>query len=358
VSGAPNAPAREDKRILSIQYLRACAALMVVLHHAASQFPDFPGPFHTVAGQAGVDLFFVISGFVMVFVTSTREQTAGTFLYSRATRIIPVYWFYTFACLGMLLVAPSLFTMNEASVRHLVLSLLFVPHAIAGSPSEYAPLVKLGWTLDYEVFFYTLFALAMVISVQRRVLLATLALFALVITPVVGLLFGLQPVGVAGFYTESIVAEFAFGMLIAVAYFRHKFDWLGVWPAAVVIVLGFAVMIADAPHLNWKVREFEFGLPAAAIVICALAIERRGRVGNHRLMTLIGDASYSIYLVHIFPLSLLRFAWRRLGVPTHGWFFSSAFVVSSLVCAVTIGVASYYLIERPSLKLLRRSRQT
>jgi exopolysaccharide production protein ExoZ len=79
------------QRILSIQYLRACAALMVVFHHARDQFADFPAPFQTPAAQAGVDLFFVISGFVMVFVTSTRERSPRQFLESRATRIVPIY---------------------------------------------------------------------------------------------------------------------------------------------------------------------------------------------------------------------------------------------------------------------------
>src|SRR5579863_4445650 len=100
VQGRRAVPAGLDGKIASVQYLRALAALMVVLHHATTQFSEFPAPFHTQAGQAGVDLFFAISGFVMVFVTSTREQSAGDFLLSRATRIIPIYWFYTFACFG------------------------------------------------------------------------------------------------------------------------------------------------------------------------------------------------------------------------------------------------------------------
>jgi exopolysaccharide production protein ExoZ len=73
------------QRILSIQYLRAWAALMVVFHHARDQFTDFPEPFPTAAGQAGVDLFFVISRFVMVCVMSTRKRSPRQFLESRAT---------------------------------------------------------------------------------------------------------------------------------------------------------------------------------------------------------------------------------------------------------------------------------
>jgi exopolysaccharide production protein ExoZ len=110
------------QRILSIQYLRASAALMVVFHHARDQFADLLAPLQTSAGQAGVDLFFVSSGFVMVFVMSTRDGSPRQFLESRATRIVPISWFYTLARFALLCVAPRLFRANEASASKVIVS--------------------------------------------------------------------------------------------------------------------------------------------------------------------------------------------------------------------------------------------
>lgn len=342
-----------DGKVLSIQYLRACAALMVVFHHAREQFPQFPLPFHTIAGQAGVDLFFVISGFVMVLVTSTREQTAGDFLMSRATRIVPIYWFYTLACWVLLQAAPSLFTANEASWRHLILSLLFVPHTITAAPTVFQPLVKLGWTLNYEVFFYLLFTAAMLASIRRRIELTTAMLACLLVAPAVAALVGLRIVGVGTFYTNQIIGEFALGMLIAQAWFARRLDGLRSVPAALLIAVGAAVMVIGSPALD-TARLVVFGLPAAAILIGALALERRGKIGRHPLLLLIGDASYSLYLVQILPIAALRTLWRRFDVPVDGWLWAILFVASCMAGAVLLALASYVAIERPSLRGLRR----
>jgi exopolysaccharide production protein ExoZ len=352
---APDAalqPTPAGAKVFSIQYLRACAALMVVFHHAREQFPQFPAPFHTIAGQAGVDLFFVISGFVMVLVTSTREHTAGEFLLSRATRIVPIYWFYTFACWILLLAAPRLFTANEASARHLVLSLLFVPHAIASAPGEFSPLVKLGWTLNYEVFFYLLFTLAIFVSLRRRVALTTAMLTCLLIAPGIAALFGRQIVGIGSIYTGQIIGEFALGMFIARAWLARWLDALALFPAVLLVIAGFAAMLIGAPAVN-TARLAVFGLPAAAIVIGALALERHGAIGRHPLLLMVGDASYSLYLVQILPIALLRFLWHSLKLPVHGWLWAILFVASCMLGAVLAALVSYNMIERPSLRWLR-----
>jgi exopolysaccharide production protein ExoZ len=341
------------QRILSIQYLRACAALMVVFHHARDQFTNFPAPFHTTAGQAGVDLFFVISGFVMVFVTTTRERLPRQFLESRATRIIPIYWFYTVSCFLLLCVEPQLFSANEASARHLILSLLFVPHAIAAIPGELNPLVKLGWTLNYEVFFYVAFAAAMFVAAPWRILITTCMLAGLIAARPVGSILGLHFDGVAAFYSNQIIGEFALGMLIARAYLNHKLNWIGPVPAVILIIFAFGSMVVGAPYMA-TARLAVFGLPAAMILVGALAIESRGAIGRWPILLLIGDASYSLYLVQIFPIAVLRYLWRRLDLSVHGWPWAILFVACSILAAVLLALFSYLTIERPSLRWLRR----
>ena len=326
---------------------------MVVFHHAREQFPQFPAPFHTVAGQAGVDLFFVISGFVMVLVTSSREHTAGDFLLSRATRIVPVYWFYTFACWILLLAAPRLFTSNDASGRHLILSLLFIPHVSAADPGEFSPLVKLGWTLNYEVFFYLLFTLAMVASMRRRVTLTTAVLACLLVAPGIAALFDRRIVGIGSFYTSQIIGEFALGMLIARAWYARWLDDLQLFPAVLLVTAGVAAMLVGAPAVN-NARLVVFGLPAAAIVVCAQALERRGALGRHPLLLMVGDASYSLYLVQLLPIAVLRSVWRSSGLPVRGWLWAILFVASCMFGAVVAALVSYLTVERPSTRWLRR----
>jgi len=340
------------QRILSIQYLRGWAALMVVFHHAGDQFADFPAPFYTAAGQAGVDLFFVISGFVMVLVTSTRERSPRQFLASRATRIVPIYWFYTFACFILLCIVPGLFKTNEASARHLILSLLFVPHAIAPTAGQLLPLVKLGWTLNYEVFFYVVFAAAMFVTAPRRVLITTWLLAGLIAARPVSSFLGVQIDGVAAFYTNPIMGEFVLGMLIARAYVDRKLDWFGTVPAVTVIIIAAGAMILGAPYM-YTARLAVFGLPAAMILVGALAIERHGAIGRWPLLLLIGDASYSLYLVQFFPIVVLRHLWLRLGLSVHSWPWAILFVACSILAAVLLALVSYLAIERPSMRWLR-----
>src|ERR1700678_3437262 len=140
--------------LLSIQALRALAALAVVAYHAL-QWDR--GGFEV--GRAGVDVFFVISGFIMWHVTSGRNVAPGAFLWRRFTRVAPLYWLATLGVLGVALVWPGFLPEVRPGWRHLALSLAFIPHLDPrGLPF---PTLPPGWTLDYEAVFYTIFAAAL-----------------------------------------------------------------------------------------------------------------------------------------------------------------------------------------------------
>ncbi len=324
---------------------------MVVFHHVLDQSDGFRAILPTQAGQAGVDLFFVISGFVMVYVTVDRERSASQFLAMRAARIIPVYWFYTLAAALLMLLIPSIFRANELSVRHVVLSLLFVPHETASA--GVSPIIKQGWTLNYEVFFYVLFAIAMAFSARRRV---SYAVGVLVVFAVVGywMLFAGISLGTADFYFQNIVLEFAFGMLIAQAFLNGLLERLRSSFGAVVAVAGFVAMFALDPIYTAANRSLVYGLPAAAIVVGALAFEGGVRSIRVPLLQFAGDASYSIYLVHGFPVALLRTLWRHGPLPMAGAPSLLLFLFIALLMVMLLGAMSYYAIERTSLKYLRR----
>jgi exopolysaccharide production protein ExoZ len=352
----PGSPRKSAEKLLCIQYLRALAALMVVFHHALHQFPGFLSVMPTEAGQAGVDLFFVISGFVMVFVTAEKDRTPLEFMTMRIVRIVPTYWFYTLGAGALLFVLPALFNSNELSVRHLVLSLFFIPHTIAADPGSLDPIVKLGWTLNYEMFFYVLFALAMAFSRQYRVALATgaLALFVAVPHFILGTDWTtfMSHHAVVKFYTSEKILEFGMGMIIGDAFARGYIDGIQEWAAGLLIVGGILLMFTGNPYAS-GIRAIAYGIPAASIVIGALALERAGVVGRWSALLLVGDASYSIYLVHIFPIAVLRTLWRHEHLATSGLLWLIVFALASAASAITLGAISYFAIEKPSLRYLR-----
>src|SRR5882672_247790 len=148
----------------SVQALRALAALCVVVYHV-----DFVG-----RGAFGVDIFFVISGFIICHVTAKDHDG---FLRKRLIRIVPLYWAGTLClyCLG--LVAPRLLQ-SEPTLSGLVNSLLFIPYAKEGG--RVYPILFLGWTLNYEMFFYALFACALALNRRLAPITVCAALVVLV----------------------------------------------------------------------------------------------------------------------------------------------------------------------------------
>jgi len=341
--------------LLSIQYLRAIAALMVVFHHVLNQYDGFLRILPTQSFAAGVDIFFVISGFVMVFVTATSKRSACQFISMRIVRIVPVYWFYTLMAAALLLVAPRLFNANELSLRHLLLSMCFIPHRF-GAAGSLTPLVKQAWTLNYEMFFYLLFAAAIAVSRRWRVLLSIYLLAASAITGFLSDPIGLNPWlqnhPSFAFFTHSIILEFAMGMTIAVAFLQGKLRFLNRKTATFLVIAGCSAIFANGAS-GAELRVLCYGIPATSIVVGALVLEVRGTFGRQSGLLLLGNASYSIYLVHVFVIAVLRWAWNLRHFRADGVLNLFLFATLSLVLAASLGILSYLAIEKPSLKCLR-----
>jgi len=168
---AGDTPQRQDT-IYSLQALRALAATMVVLFHAYVHLDVrniIAGISALVdAGRAGVDIFFVISGFIMVYISRDSFGKPGAsrdFIIRRTIRVVPVYWFYTFLIATILYMLPQLFSEGKSfSLEHLVASLLFVPWQ--NSIGDIKPVLNVGWTLNFEMYFYLLFALMLPLKQQ------------------------------------------------------------------------------------------------------------------------------------------------------------------------------------------------
>lgn len=337
------------KSITNIQILRALAALSVVVAHASSQFTSAPVIPRIQTAQAGVDVFFVISGFIMVYVTASRQQSSTEFLSNRIIRIVPNYWFYTLLTAVVALFAPSVFRGTSLGLKHLALSMFFIAHPNPALANSTSPLLRPGWTLNYEMFFYAIFSFAL-LWYRNRVAIAVAVISLLVVVGAVvphrGLVFD--------FYTRDIMLEFVLGMLLAVAYLRG----LPKLPAPLLLVgiLGGAAVMVLSPDVaegQNAIRGFFWGLPALVIVASGLMLEGRMPKTGGALLQKLGDASYTIYLSHPFTVAISRVIFTRLGLRPSTILGELLFIALAVVVAAILGCTAYRLIE---VNLIRASK--
>ena len=321
--------------LYSLQALRAFAAWVVVCHHFMQIFFDFKasgpiGQLLTDRGAVGVDIFFVISGLVIYLSTRDKTIEPRQFLLNRVLRIVPAYWFYTLAMAGLLLVASRWMPHQEFDWHHLLLSLLFVPAENPGGYGLY-PTLNVGWTLNFEMFFYLLFGLAFLVRQRHQLLLVTVAL--LLVSEVLGRLGVLSR-----FYNNDIIYEFLLGIGLGVLY-RRGLIREGIWmPLALLAVAGYAIY-----HLDASQRLLHWGLPSALVVLAFVSLEPL--FAGNRLLKALGDCSYSVYLIHVLVLYAGWFASERLNL--------SPYAVFALCVPLIAGLswASYLLLEQ---RLYRR----
>lgn len=339
-----------------IQVLRGIAALMVVAHHTSILlFQRDRLPVRTwMQGSAGVDIFFVISGFVMTISSAPLRHAiapARTFLSRRLERIVPMYWLVTTVKVIVILLAPALALNGLGGIHHVLTSYLFFPSVSAEGRLE--PVVVVGWTLNYEMAFYLLFAGALALRWRPWVACApVLAMLPLLFfAPLRWLLLLPLP---SIFYIQTVLWEFLFGMLLGAGIgWARRLPWG--W-GAVLLTGGFALLLTqDLPGTSFW-RGLLWGGPALAVVAGAVSLERRWGARSPRWALEMGDASYSIYLVHTLTLPFLGVLLLRWP---HGWRreIALAFCVAMVMSALS-GEVVYRLVERPIMAWFRGRRRT
>jgi peptidoglycan/LPS O-acetylase OafA/YrhL len=344
---------RGSAQLKSIQALRAVAALGVLTLHAATEKVTFlggePGPFKNfLLGAAGVDLFFVISGFVMVYSSESlfgRRDGPRKFLSRRIARIGPLYWAVTAAIIAYIYAVHGAKLWEIYSPASLVASFLFWPYPRIDGFAF--PVHLLGWTLNFEMFFYAVFAAAILLPRRAAVAAVCVALAALVTLGRHATL----PLPFL-FWANPIVLEFCLGMLIAAAYREGvRLAPAAAWALGIAACLAFAAM-HNPPQAWGEWRLLFWGLPSAALVAsCALSEStwRPGPAG--RFFGLLGDASYSLYLVHPLAFPLVRWtAGRWFDFSSVPWVYAGV----AFVAAIAASVACYWAFERPITRALQR----
>lgn len=355
----------------SIRALRGVAVLMVLMAHLFSIEGKYAGdPIlgdWLLAGFAGVDLFFVISGFIMVYVTqgvgsglsrgtkmslpqggAHRLGVSARFLFARIVRIYPLYWVVTLALLLVWIKYPAIVFASSGQDFDLIRSFLLLP-------DEQLPLLAVGWTLVHEMYFYLLFALALLLP--RKFLLWFLLSAALL--------------GAVGYWQSEpqlsalqkivfspLTFEFLGGALVAAAMMRWQFK---IWPVLLAVAsFGFILAMVYANHVGSAVldshlqRTLVFAPTASLLVLALVVMEQCGKTFP-KILIWVGDQSYSLYLTHVLSLSLVGKIWAMIAVP--GIWDNLIAIPILLVSSLLIGQATYVLLERPLLRQTNKYRK-
>lgn len=326
---------------MPIQYLRGIAALAVVLAHITSHQRPLLGEAAVVVpevvGVWGVDIFFVISGFIIFHITKGAPSglpAAGAFLGKRIIRIVPAYWFFTL--LVFFIGKYNLFNNPDSSatgVMLLVKSLFFIKPGF--------PLLFVGWTLTLEMFFYLAFAVCMVFMQDRNRLFFLTVFF-------VG--FSLLPSLIDSdnryfrFYTQAILLEFVAGMLIA-GYYESLSSFIGKRFAACILLSGCVMLlwvncIFDIDTLT-RNRAFFWGVPAVLVVCGALYLSSGF---SSTILAFLGSISYSLYLCHMICVYVVATVVSRSGFSGvgAGW----VYLLVALLASLLLATASYLFFEK------------
>jgi peptidoglycan/LPS O-acetylase OafA/YrhL len=336
-------------RLDSLQWLRALAAMMVLIGHVIEEVAHYRGQTLSAAAlpwTRGVDIFFVISGFVITLSMirfAGSVQGAGAFLLRRTLRVVPLYWLFTTLMVLTLLIAPSGVKDTDLDPAQILSSYLFLPYE--RHDGRIAPVLSLGWTLNYEMFFYLLASAVLLLNWSRAVagLLAALAFLALA-----GAAFDPNQTALT-FWTNSIILEFGFGVLLAILWLRRGTDHVPLLAAA----LGFAGLAALV-MLNGTTlpRAIAAGLPALLIVAGPVLFLVPPPGPLNRAGLALGDASYALYLSHRFVLRLATLALLPFLPAGAGGAF--LFIVIVTLAATALSLAVFHHIERPLLAALNR----
>ena len=333
------------QRFESIQIARFFAALSVIALHlsqyAVRDFGLHAELFHI--GGAGVDLFFIISGFIIARI-SDQPGLRGLFFFSkRLTRIAPLYYLCTLLVFMLAVNTPELLHISDTSAGDLLKSLLFIPYE--KSDGKLHPIFFLGWTLNYEMFFYLLTTIA-VMAFRRRGILAVAV--ALLILTTIGYMNAGSKNLLIRFYCNGILLNFAYGLIIYSLYQTvgarlHRYSWL--WIPGVLLISIQIYLPVPLP------REFAFGLPAALIVSGLIGLRpQKGTL--FRSLVQLGDASYSTYLLHPFILQANATLFIALGLTSSTSI--AVYVLISMALIIPASLLSFHYVEQLSRHKLNR----
>ena len=336
--------------LVPVQLLRAVAATMVVVSHAilfvqrSLGQPDSESV--AALGTLGVAAFFIISGFIMHYTCrrkwNGRPAESKSFIQRRLHRIVPLYWLVTTAALILILIATSDDAGGPVDAMNVLKSYLFVPYGFDGL--KFRPILGVGWTLDFEMFFYALFAAALLLP-KTRGIVALLSTLALLIVAGQFRIFGNSALGALA---QPILGLFGAGIVLSAI---HESGRLRMKRTAALslALLACVTLPVTLPYMAAKSQlEFQPLLWTAALTLAICAIFVAVKSADTPLLRfglLLGDASYLLYLSHPLVVTVVEQTGKRAGLtsPVELVFTGIVIVAASLALAL----AGHLLVERP-----------
>ncbi|MES2937415.1 MAG: acyltransferase [Pseudomonadota bacterium] len=313
----------DKTELTNLQVLRAVAAMMVVLYHAMETGRAYGFPVRSLGflegwGGHGVDLFFVISGFIMVYIQAMAARSPARFFANRVRRIVPLYWVLTLLAAAVHLALPRLVNHGAAEPGFVAASLAFLAQPLYGA----MPVLYLGWSLEFEMLFYLVFAACIALpSLNAAVLAACGAVAAWAF--------------IGG---NMLPLEFALGMAAGWLYVNRR---IGAAAGKPMLALGAALLLATVAFKAAALdRVLMYGLPSVLLVAGCAVLPQVPR----GVWTRAGDASYSIYLVQVFSVSAFYKAARAAGLPAA---LGDVLAFACLAATALAGWLLYRAVERP-----------
>lgn len=324
-----------EAKIEIIQLMRLLCSIMIILFHS-----NIIG----MHGYFAADIFNVLSGFILVYSTH-KVVSSKYFFYNRLVRIIPLYWFFTLITYALISFMPQISLMSEAKIPYLLKSLFFIPF-INGKGAG-VPIMGVGWTLNYEMFFCLIFWLGMKINHRYRGLISSFIIITLV---VIGRVFKLDNY-ILRFYTDSLMLEFVFGIVIfymkdLIKEYAQK-RWVQI-SGYVFVIVSMAILIFDLGVDTNIIRGIRLGIPAFLLVL--ISIISFEKITFPRRLIALGNATYSIYLLEYFTTALYKVLAGKLG-----FIMESILFATMIAGTLAAGYLIYILIEKPLYLKLRKS---
>ena len=357
---SPHLEVIESKRlpianmINSLQFVRALAALMVLFFHAQATVYEkigYEGNFTNI-GAAGVDMFFVISGFVIYLIFVKRKYSPMGFFTKRLIRVAPLYWLYTTVTLALLMLVPGAYRSLSFEPAVALNSYFFL--LSTNSSGGIGTLLGVGWTIAFEMYFYLLVVVALHVMPKQPLVFVA---FVIIAGAYASAFFPDHTVpAFATVALSPLPLEFLAGCLIAMAYIN------GVRLPRIVsiglILTGFAVIVYSgmldciaSDRDPWRVLCW--GLPAAAVVSGLVSLDAQKLIHFPKASLLIGSASYSLYLSHQFVLSAVAKVVNASHLKTV--ILVEAVLTICMVLAIIMALFSYFFFERPITTWLNRA---
>ncbi|MBD8577454.1 acyltransferase [Pseudomonas syringae] len=340
------------ERLFSLQGLRGLAVLGVVLFHMTSVEARYSGGDRLLPGfldffQLGVDLFFVISGFVMVIVSRGRFQDsvqAQRFVFNRVSRIYPTYWLYFFITLAVYLVQPGMVNSGHGD-SNLLRSFLLLP-------SDKVLLVMVAWSLVFELWFYLVFS--GFLPWRERCLPGLLAVWALLLVGFNALQAWQDYSPLVQIIVHPYALEFIAGAALALFFYsphsaripdRVVWALLGLTTLVGMPLIGFFHLFEG----HGLARMLAVGVIFGGLVLSLALLERRGRLQMSRMLVAVGDMSYTVYLSHLLVLGVIGRVWAWLGPWPDSYLDNLAFALLMMAAVLCYGWVGYRLFEKPVL---------